>query len=270
MSDTDTKRAAPDELSRLMGIMERLRDGCPWDRKQDHRSLRPYLVEEAFEVLDALDEGSAAALREELGDLLFQIVFHAQLAREQGDFDLGDVVRGVADKLESRHPHVFGEAPPLDAEAALRSWAALKLEERRRKGVAHPSALDGVPTMAPALLRAERIGEKAARTGFDWPSRDGVRAKLDEELRELDEAVASGDRRHMEEELGDLLFSVCNLARWLETPAEDALRGAIDRFSRRFRAVESTLASEGRSPSDCSPEELDRLWNEAKRRLARP
>jgi ATP diphosphatase len=178
---------------------------------------------------------------------------------------MADVISGIATKLESRHPHVFAGLEGVDAEGALKSWAALKKEERVRAGQAHPSAIDGVPTQAPALLRAERTGEKAARVGFDWPDIKGVRAKLTEELAELDEAIAAGDRTRTEEELGDVLFSLCNLARWLQTPAEDALRGAIGRFERRFRHLERALEAQGRTPAQSNADELDRLWNEAKR-----
>jgi MazG family protein len=245
--------------------MRLLRTGCPWDRAQDLRSLRPYLVEETFEVLDALDANDLGQLREELGDLLFQIVFQSYLAAERGAFGMGDVARGIADKLISRHPHVFGEGETPDAATALRNWAALKKIERQRRGEANPSALDGVPRDAPALLRAERLGEKAARTGFDWTAVTQVRAKVDEELGELDAAMATGERRRVEEELGDLLFTLCNLARWLQTPAEDALRGAIARFDRRFRHIEARLAAEGSSPDRASAGELEALWDEAKR-----
>ncbi len=253
------------ELARLLAVMRSLRRECPWDREQDLRSLRPYLVEETYEVLDALDAGDLGELREELGDLLFQIVFQSHLAGEQGSFAMSEVVRGIADKLVSRHPHVFGDHPPPDADAALKKWAALKKAERQGKGHANPSALDGVPREAPALVRAERLGEKAARVGFDWTKVAEVRAKVAEELAELDEAMAGGDRRRTEEELGDLLFSLCNLARWMKTPAEDALRGAITRFDRRFRYVEAALASKGSAPERVGPDELERLWQEAKR-----
>ncbi len=253
------------ELLRLLDVMRRLREGCPWDREQDLRSLRPYLVEETYEVLDAMDADDLGALREELGDLLFQIVFQSCIAEERGAFGMAEVIAGIAGKLESRHPHVFGELGRIDAETALRNWAAIKKEERRRAGVARPSALDGVPRDAPALLRAERLSEKAARTGFDWRERGGVRAKIDEELRELDDAIAGGDRVRIEEELGDVLFSLCNLARWMGTPAEGALRGAIDRFDRRFRHVEASLEAEGKSPRDVDDAELDRRWQRAKR-----
>ena len=253
------------QLQRLLGVMRRLRVGCPWDREQDLKSLRPYLVEEAYEVLDAMDAGSLTALREELGDLLFQIVFQSHLAEERGGFAMGEVIAGIATKLETRHPHVFAGLEGVDAEGALKNWAALKKAERQRAGQLRPSAIDGVPTQAPALLRAERTGEKAARVGFDWPDIKGVRAKLSEELAELDEAIATSDRQRIEEELGDVLFSLCNLARWLKTPAEDALRAAIRKFERRFRHLEAALEAQGRTPAQADAAELDRLWNEAKR-----
>ena len=220
------------EVERLVEIMARLRapGGCPWDREQDLRSLRPYLVEECYEVLEEMDRvgagGPWAPLCEELGDLLFQIVFHAQLASEQGAFDLGGVSRAISDKITSRHPHVFGEQQVEGSTQVLANWAKLKAEERKRKTGSEGSVLDGVPRGAPALLRAERLSEKASRIGFDWPDLAGVRAKLDEELAELDEAIASGDRDHKEHELGDVLFSLANLARFIGTPAEDALRQA--------------------------------------------
>ncbi len=252
------------ELERLLEVMRRLREGCPWDRGQDLRSLRPYLVEEAYEVLDAMDAGDLPALREELGDLLFQIVFQSKIAEESGAFGMAEVVAGVAGKLERRHPHVFAGLTGVDAETALRNWAALKREERRRAGAPSPSALDGVPKQEPGLRRAERLSEKAARGGFDWSEIAGVRAKVDEELRELDEAVAGGAPRRVEEELGDVLFALCNLARWLKAPAEDALRGAIERFERRFREVERRLEAEGRTTLTAGSERLDELWNAVK------
>lgn len=227
--------AAGEQLDRLMGIMARLRseNGCPWDREQDLRSLRPYLIEEAFEVLDEMDRvaegGSWRPLGEELGDLLFQIVFHARLAEELGEFSMADVARAISDKLTSRHPHVFGEKQADGSPQPLANWAKLKAEERKKKTGHEGSVLDGVPTGAPALLRAERLTEKASRIGFDWPGIQEVRAKLYEELGELDEAIASGNHDEMEHELGDVLFSLANLARFLQTPAEDALRMAIRR-----------------------------------------
>lgn len=259
-----------DELERLAGVMTRLRapDGCPWDREQDLRSLRPYLIEEAFEVLDEMDRvgagGPWAPLCEELGDLLFQIVFHAQLAREQGQFDLADVSRAVADKLERRHPHVFGDAVAETSGAVLADWAKLKAEERRKKTGSEGSVLDGVPLGAPALLRAERITEKASRIGFDWPDLQGVRAKLDEELAELDEAIASGDRDAREHELGDVLFSIANLARFIQTPAEDALRQAILRFTSRFHRIEADLRDAGVPFGGATLDQMEASWQAAK------
>lgn len=268
--------SASEQIERILGIMDRLRspDGCDWDKNQTPSSLRPYLVEEAFEVLGELDkiaDGARAAetaLCEELGDLLFQIVFHARLAEEQGAFDFSDVARAISDKIERRHPQVFGEAPPCEDEVALaRQWAALKAKERAAKA-GHPcSALAGVPEAAPALIRAERLTEKASRVGFDWREISEVRRKLDEELAELDEAIARMDRVAIEAELGDVLFTVVNLSRFVEVHPEDALRGAIRRFCARFRHLETALLRRGRQPSDEDIETLEALWQEAKRAL---
>jgi ATP diphosphatase len=257
-------------VERLVEIMRTLRaeGGCPWDRAQDIRTLRPYLVEETYEVLDEMDRvgegGPWRALCEELGDLLFQIVFHAQLARELGEFDLGDVATAISDKIVSRHPHVFEGKKVGGAEEVLQNWARLKAEERRRKHGREGSVLDGVPTAAPALLRAERLTEKASRIGFDWPDLDGVRAKLAEELEELDRALASKDPRAVEHELGDVLFSLANLARFTATPAEDALRAANVRFTRRFHVVEEGLRARGVPFGTATLAEMDALWQQAK------
>jgi ATP diphosphatase len=258
------------EMERLQEIMARLRaeGGCPWDRAQDLRSLRPYLVEETYEVLDEMDrvaEGGAwHSLCEELGDLLFQIVFHAQLANEIGEFQLADVAQAISDKIVRRHPHVFSDLRVAGAEEVLQNWARLKAEERRARTGSEGSVLHGVPTAAPALLRAERLTEKASRIGFDWPDIAGVREKLDEELGELDQAIASGDRQAVEHELGDVLFSLANLARFLATPAEDALRAANRRFTERFHAVEQGLRQRGVAFGHATLEEMDALWEEAK------
>ncbi|MDC0708964.1 nucleoside triphosphate pyrophosphohydrolase [Stigmatella sp. ncwal1] len=258
------------ELERLVGIMNRLRadGGCPWDREQDLRSMRPYLVEETFEVLDEMDRvaygGPWRSLCEELGDLLFQIVFHAQLATEKGEFTMAEVCRAVSDKLESRHPHVFGEKQVRDSTEVLFNWAQIKAEEKKRKTGRVGSVLDGVPTAAPALARAERLTEKASRMGFDWPDVAGVRAKLDEELAELDEAIASKDRDALEHELGDVLFSLANLGRFLHTPPEDALRMAIRRFTTRFQHIEAALQAEGVPLGGATLEHMERHWQTAK------
>lgn len=261
------------QLERLVEIMARLRaeGGCPWDREQDLRSLRPYLVEETYEVLDEMDRvgygGPWAPLCEELGDLLFQIVFHAQLARELGEFTLADVARAISDKIERRHPHVFGEAKVAGAEQVLQNWAVLKAAERKAKHGREGSVLDGVPTGAPSLQRAERLTEKASRIGFDWPDVQGVRAKLDEELRELDEAIRSGDRDALEHELGDVLLSLANLARFIKTAPEDALRMANKRFTERFQFVERQLQAQGIPFGQATLDHMEALWQRAKQEL---
>lgn len=257
-------------IERLVGIMRRLRapGGCPWDREQDLRSLRPYLIEECYEVLDEMDRvaygGPWKPLAEELGDLLFQIVFHSQLAAEQRAFDFGDVANAIADKIERRHPHVFGEAAAAGAAQVIQNWAKLKADERKEKHGHHGSVLDGVPSGAPALQRAERLTEKASRIGFDWPDYAGVRAKLDEEVRELDEAVASKDRDAIEHELGDVLFALANMARHLNTPPEDALRQTNKRFTARFQMIERRLEEQGVEFGKATLAQMEALWNEAK------
>ncbi|ATB49002.1 nucleoside triphosphate pyrophosphohydrolase [Corallococcus macrosporus] len=271
MADTTLNPGA--ELERLVDIMRQLRaeGGCPWDREQDLRSLRPYLLEEAFEVLEEMDRvahgGSWRTFCEELGDLLFQIVFHAQLATELGEFTLADVAKAIGDKLVSRHPHVFGGGQRMEgAEQVLDNWAKLKAAEKKRKTGREGSVLDGVPVAAPALMRAERLTEKASRIGFDWADVASVRAKLTEELGELDEAIAAKDRDAIEHELGDVLFSLANLARFVGAPAEDALRMAIRRFTARFQHIESALRTEGVALGDATLAHLERHWQDAKAR----
>jgi tetrapyrrole methylase family protein / MazG family protein len=245
--------------------MERLRGpgGCPWDREQTLHSLRPYVLEETYEVLEAIDGGDVADHREELGDLLLQIVFHAQLRKEEGAFDFADVADAISGKLVSRHPHVFGDSEVKDAEGVLRQWAALKREEKKKKGKGE-SALEGVPREMPALARADRLTEKASRIGFDWPDAAGARAKVAEELAELDAAIAGGDRGEIEHELGDTLFALANLGRKLNLAPEEALRGTINRFLRRFGHVERELAKRGVPPGTATLAEMDALWDEAK------
>ncbi len=265
-------------VDRLLAIMARLRgpDGCPWDREQTLATLRPYVLEETYEVLEAIDGGDPEAHREELGDLLLQIVFQARIAEEEGRFDFGGVADAISEKLLSRHPHVFGpdarspEARPdpaapgvKDSDGVLRQWAALKKKENEAKGRGK-SVLEGVPRELPALARAERLTEKASRVGFDWPDVAGARAKVAEELAELDEALASGDRAHMEDELGDLLFATANLARKLSIPPEEALRGTLGRFISRFEYVEAVLARRGVAHGGATLAEMDLLWEEAK------
>jgi ATP diphosphatase len=258
-------------LERLVGIMRRLRaeGGCPWDREQDLRSLRPYLIEESYEVLDEMDrisygQGSWKHLAGELGDLLFQIVFHAQLASELNEFNMADVCTAIADKIERRHPHVFGAERVAGAEQVLQNWARLKAEERKAENGHQGSVLDGVPSAAPSLQRAERLTEKASRIGFDWPDVKGAREKLNEELAELDEAIASGDRDAIEHELGDVLFSVANVGRKLNCPPEDAGRQANQRFTRRFQEVERRLEKQGIAFGEATLEQMDALWDQVK------
>lgn len=255
-------------LDALVAIVERLRapDGCPWDSAQTPDSLRPMLLEETYEVLEAIDRGDDPNLREELGDLLFCITLLAQMKSEAGIFDLADVATDIADKMVRRHPHVFGNAK----HEGVAGWEAIKAAERAGRQVAPPSALDGVPVALPALLRAQRIGAKAAAVGFDWKTLDGPRAKLDEEILELDEAV---ERAHIdatmtaavEEELGDVLFSTVNLARHLGLSAEDALRAATEKFERRFRGLETELRVEGADPREMDAASLEARWQDQKR-----
>jgi MazG family protein len=252
-------------IERLLAIMSRLRGpgGCPWDREQTLQTLRPYVLEETYEVLEAIDAGDPRAHAEELGDLLLQFVFQAQIAREEGRFDFADVADAISNKLVSRHPHVFGDARVKDAEGVLKQWAALKREENRRKGGGQ-SVLEGVPREMPALARADRLTEKASRIGFDWPEPAGAREKLSEELAELDAAIASGDRDEMERELGDVLFAAANLSRKLGVPPEEALRGTLARFVARFAHIERELARRGVSHGEATLEQMDALWDEAK------
>jgi nucleoside triphosphate diphosphatase len=254
------------ELEDVLEVMARLRDpagGCPWDLAQTFATIAPYTLEEAYEVADAIERGDLAALREELGDLLFQVVFHARLAEEQGAFDFRDVASGLAGKMRRRHPHVFGDAEIHDAGAQTKAWEAHKASERAAR---HPGALDGVPGNLPALVRAQKLGRRAARVGFDWLNAGAVLDKLAEEKRELEAAMAARASRPeaVEDELGDLLFTVVNLARHLEVDAESALRRAGLKFERRFRALEARLGATGRDVSQANPEELERLWAEAK------
>ncbi|HJL19768.1 MAG TPA: nucleoside triphosphate pyrophosphohydrolase [Sandaracinaceae bacterium LLY-WYZ-13_1] len=263
----DSERGRGESLPRLVGIMQRLLGpgGCPWDRAQTFESLRPYVIEEAFEVVDAIDGGSADHLREELGDLLMQFVFLSELARREGWFGPDDAIAGICDKLERRHPHVFGDADAGDAATVERSWEAIKRAEKGGRGV-----LEGVPVAMPALSRAVRLGEKAARVGYDWPDAAGARAKVDEELAELDRAVVDGDDDQAARELGDLLFALSSWARKRRIDPEAALRGALRRFSARFEAVEARAAREGVGLESLDEAELDRRWEQAKRALTPP
>jgi len=252
-------------FERLLDVMIRLRapDGCPWDRVQTRTSLKPYLIEEAYEVLEAIESGHSAPLQEELGDLLFQVVFHARLAEEQGEFTTADLLRQLIDKMVRRHPHVFGDASVGTAAEALAQWEAIKQREADERGQRR-SILDGVPRALPALLRAQRVQSKAARVNFDWPDARAAWTKVEEEIREASEALASGDAHRIREELGDALFSLVNVARLATLDAEEALHGAIEKFRQRFTDMEAELAARGTSVSAVAPDELERAWNAAK------
>jgi len=255
----------------LADVVARLRapDGCPWDRDQTHESLTPYVVEEAHEVVEAIQSGRPEALRDELGDLLLQVVLHAQVSCDDGRFSVADVCEHLAAKLVRRHPHVFGQARPASSAAEVRDRGEeYKEAERQSRGEVR-GVLDGVPKGLPALLKAQRLAEKAGGVGFDWPDAGAVTAKLREELEELVREVEAGDRKRAAGELGDVLFVLANLGRHLGLDAEAALQGANAKFVRRFEHVERRLRDEGRSPSEASLEEMDRLWDEAKRAESR-
>lgn len=292
----------PDPFRRLVAIMERLLepDGCPWDREQNHESLKPYVIEEAYEVCEAIDDNSMGDLKEELGDLALQVVFHAALARKEKEFDIDDVLDGICTKLIRRHPHVFGDVQVDGAGQVLRNWEQIKQQEKEEKaarkaragegttkgtggeeeaeehglaaeenhGVVDeapaPSVLDGVPRAMPALTRATRVQEKAARVGFDWDRIDDVWKKVDEEVRELREASESGHPKKMAEEFGDFLFALVNLGRFLGIHPEEALQGTSNKFIRRFRHIEKRVREGKQDLNDMTLEEMDALWDEAK------
>ncbi|MFQ5519796.1 MAG: nucleoside triphosphate pyrophosphohydrolase [Candidatus Methylomirabilia bacterium] len=249
----------------LLELMARLRGpaGCPWDREQTRESLRPFLLEEAYEVLEALDSGQRDALREELGDLLFQVIFHAQLARELGEFSMTEVLERLVEKMIRRHPHVFGDRTVGSAQEALTQWEAIKHAEITRHGASR-SVLDGVPRALPALLRAQRLTSKASRVGFDWRNPEAAWRKVKEELGEVEQALDCGDRARARQELGDLFFSLVNVARLLGLDAEGSLQQAVEKFKSRFIRMEAALAGTGRSLSEASLEELDRIWERVK------
>jgi MazG family protein len=259
-------------IGELLSIMVRLRDreqGCPWDLEQNFSSIAPYTLEEAYEVADAIQRGDSEELCEELGDLLFQVVFHAQLGAEQGLFGFADVVAAINRKMVRRHPHVFGDEAVADARAQSEAWERHKASERLGKGIVADSALAGVPVALPALVRAQKIQRRAARVGFDWPRTEQVLDKLDEELAELKAALRSGEPlERAQEELGDLLFTCVNLARFLDGDAESLLRAANSKFEARFRSVEKEARCQQRDLRECNLDELEALWQQAKRKPA--
>ena len=254
------------DIEKLLEVMRKLRDketGCPWDVAQDFSTIAPYTIEEAYEVADAIEREDFDELRSELGDLLFQVVFYAQMAGEKGYFDFHDVAAGITDKMVRRHPHVFGSEEKRAAGKVDGSWEEIKEAER----AVHDdnSALAGVAKALPALKRAQKLGKRAGRVGFDWPNMDGVKRKIHEELEELEAAVGSRDKGHIAEELGDLLFAVVNLSRHLDVDPENALAGANTKFERRFRAMEADIAAEGLDFRKLSLESLELYWRKAKR-----
>jgi tetrapyrrole methylase family protein / MazG family protein len=262
------------DMEKLEKLVERLRGegGCPWDREQTRETLKPMLIEEAFEVLDALDSGDAAELKDELGDLLFQVVFHAQISREKGEFDLSDIIDRSYDKMVRRHPHIFGDANLKTSEDVLKNWEDIKAAE---KGVpsssrhdAERSLLDGIPSKLPALHRAYQMTAKASRVGFDWSKLDDVLQKLREETSELLEAHGKRDSQKVADEIGDLLFVTVNVARFLGVDPETALGRSNRKFDRRFRYIESAIKLQGRELKDASLPEMDALWEEAKKKEA--
>ena len=257
----------------LVKIMERLRgnDGCPWDKEQNRKSVKPYLIEESYEVLEAIDEGKPEKIKEELGDLLFQILFHAQISKDMGEFDINDVIKKIHEKMIRRHPHVFNPPSPpfnkggkwgISAKDALAQWEDIKKKEKGYEG--RKSVLDGVPKELPSLLMAHRLQDKAARVGFDWEHIDQVFAKVEEEMDEFRKAFSDKNADEMENELGDLLFALVNIARFIEVNPEDALRKTISRFIKRFHYIEEEIAKQGRELKNVSLEEMDKLWDEAK------
>jgi len=253
-------------IERLLTLMARLRDpetGCPWDREQSFASIAPYTIEEAYEVADAIERSDLNDLRGELGDLLFQVVFHAHIAAERGAFEFDDVVNAICEKLERRHPHVFGDVKIDSAQAQKVAWEEHKRRERAERN-AQASVLDDVPVGLPALTRAAKLGKRAASVGFDWPTVDGVLDKIEEEVRELRAAIKEEQEDHVRAELGDVLFSVANLGRHLHVDLETSLRQTNAKFERRFRHVEACLRAEGRSLQEATMAEMDAFWDEAK------
>lgn len=257
------------DIKELLKIMQQLRDpdtGCPWDVEQDFKSIVPYTIEEAYEVADAIQRHDLDDLKDELGDLLLQVVFHSQMASEQAAFDFGDVVNSICNKMIRRHPHVFAGASVKDSQTQSKNWEAIKAQERavKQPSGSQNSILDSVPNNLPGLLRAKKLTKKAASVGFDWPNVESVLAKVDEELAELREAIASGDKEHVAEELGDLTFVMANVARKLDLDPDQSLRSANQKFIQRFHYIEDSLTAQGTSVKEASLETMDELWNEAK------
>lgn len=254
------------KIERLIYIMAALRseNGCPWDREQTRDSLKPFLLEETYEVLEALDEDAPEKLKEELGDLLFQIIFHCQIAKEKNEFDISDVIETISDKMINRHPHVFAKARYKSKEELYTHWE----EEKKREGKKRKSVLEGVPKALPSLLRAHKLQKMASRVGFDWEKTEDAFEKLEEELREFRHALKKKRQSEIEDELGDIFFMLVNISRFVGVNPEDALRKTISKFISRFRYIEMKAADKGKPLSDMTLKEMDALWDEAKRRKA--
>ncbi|MEN6521504.1 MAG: nucleoside triphosphate pyrophosphohydrolase [Armatimonadota bacterium] len=255
-----------EEFRKLVDVVAALRgpSGCPWDKQQDHKSLRKYLIEESYEVIDAIDKDSPAKIEEELGDVLLQVLLHSQIASERGEYDAADVCEQIRKKLIRRHPHVFGEVEVAGVDDVLHNWEEIKSREPGREEIT--SAIGGVPESLPALMRAAEISKRAARTGFEWPNMEGVLDKLHEETEELKEAIASDDKEEVKSEIGDTLFTIVNIARWAKVDPEESLREMLQRFQTRFSAIEDHARAEGKSIGDLTINEMDEVWNRAKGR----
>ncbi|MGB0921923.1 MAG: nucleoside triphosphate pyrophosphohydrolase [Alphaproteobacteria bacterium] len=254
-------------IERLLAVMAQLRNpdgGCPWDLEQNFHTIAPYTIEEAYEVADAIEMDDRVALKDELGDLLFQVVFHARMAEEEGSFAFNDVVAAIIEKMERRHPHVFADASERSAQEQTQAWEEIKARERADKGIVE-SALDGIPGALPAATRALKLQKRAARVGFDWNSIPAVESQIEEEVAELVEAVTQADKDAIEDEFGDLMFCMVNLARHLDVDAEKALRRCNAKFERRFRFVEQAVAANGQTMDGASLDEMEKQWKAAKR-----
>lgn len=259
MNNSEERGSSPEyTFDNLVAIMKRLRKECPWDREQTHDSIKGHTIEEAFEVVEAIDDQDYEELKNELGDVLLHVLFHSEIAEGENTFTIRDVIKAITDKLIRRHPHVFGDVQVADSTEVKQNWEQIKMSEGRE------SVIDGVPRSLPALLKAYRIQDKASKVGFDWLHRDDVWKKVEEEIRELKHAIGKESHKHVEEEFGDLLFSLVNYARFVHVNPEDALRKTIDKFARRFRYLEKRLKEEGKDVNNSTFEEMDKYWEEAK------
>lgn len=254
------------ELEKLISLMERLRapNGCPWDKEQTLESLIPFIIEEAYEVISAIDSKDPSHIKEELGDLMFQVIFASQITKEKNEFDIADVIDTSFTKMVRRHPHVFGDVKAETPEEVLKHWAEIKKEEKKEAGKKEGGYLSGIPEVLPALLRAHKVSQKAAKVGFDWKDVREVLAKMEEEMNEFRQAVLARNAEEMEEELGDFLFTVVNIGRFLEVNPENALRKTIGKFINRFHYIEKKLDEKGMDLSTTPIEEMERLWQESK------